>query len=305
MISIFLETQCTSMTFTSCKKSVGIFTHFSRADATNRYRVFMNICCFFTKYSSEPRAVNDSFYYNISYRVFHTKKYCSKKKEKITVCYLAISRNAKLNTIMWQAYRWHGDSNHIRKRTGMDEQAAGRRISLHTLTHTPFLTLTHTHPSHTHRGDTNCQHSPRNNQSSGPRRSSQTTVVQCALAQLQHGLRKLYSVRWRSCIVCGSCTECSSAAVAWFVSAVQCALAQLYSMVSDSCIEGTVHAHCAAVAWFGQLQSVHFSAAVYMQLLYSLCRAGRKILSCMSELLWLLECLTTSHLEWRISPPLE
>ena len=82
MISIFLETQCTSMTFTSCKKSVGIFTHFSRADATNRYRVFMNICCFFTKYSSEPRAANDSFYYNISYRVFHTKKILFQEKRK-------------------------------------------------------------------------------------------------------------------------------------------------------------------------------------------------------------------------------
>ena len=86
MISIFLETQCTSMTFTSCKKSVGIFTHFSRADATNRYRVFMNICCFFTKYSSEPRAANDSFYYNISYRVFSYKKNTVPRKKKKLQC---------------------------------------------------------------------------------------------------------------------------------------------------------------------------------------------------------------------------
>ena len=143
MISIFLETQCTSMTFTSCKKSVGIFTHFSRADETKRQGLSENMFFQEILYRSNSKAAEGSSHYK--------KLMFQEGKAKSLV--LAVSQDAQRKTKAHRAYRWHGDSNHIRKRTGMDEQAAGRRISLHTLTHThtPF-THAHTPLTHAQRG---------------------------------------------------------------------------------------------------------------------------------------------------------
>ena len=184
MISIFLETQCTSMTFTSCKKSVGIFTHFSRADATKRQGLSENMFFHEILYRSNSKAAEGSSHYK--------KLMFQEGKAKSLV--LAVSQDAQRKTKAHRAYRWHGDSNHIRKRTGMDGQAAGRRISLHTHSHT------HTHTLHTR------THTPHTRTEGTPIAS---TVPEIINHQVRGEVlkRQLYSVHQRSCnMVCGSCT---------------------------------------------------------------------------------------------------
>ena len=106
----------------------------------------MNICCFFTKYSSEPRAANDSFYYNISYRVFHTKKILFQEKRKnysVLSCDFAKCKTKHDNVASLQM-AWGQQSYKKADRDGWVD-CWSQNITTHTHTHPPPSTHSHTH----------------------------------------------------------------------------------------------------------------------------------------------------------------